>query len=117
MPTFTKILLSGSLNGRNIPIASTSSLLPTPIHTAVTGSTAIDEIWLWANNVSGSSLSMSIMFGGSSSTADNVWSNIAPQDSSVLVIPGWCLQNGLVVQAYSQASGSINLNGFVNRIV
>ena len=50
MATYSKQLLSGSTNGKGIKIANTS----TTVHTAVAGTSDIDEIWLYAVNSSGS---------------------------------------------------------------
>jgi hypothetical protein len=46
MPTFSRQLLSGSTNGREIPVAATATP-GTLLHTGVTGTTAFDEVYLW----------------------------------------------------------------------
>ncbi len=48
MATYSKVLLSGSTNGKGIKIASSS----TTVHTAIAGTSSIDEIWLYAVNSS-----------------------------------------------------------------
>ena len=46
MATYTKRLLSGSTNGRPIKVAATATP-GTTIHTAVTGTTDFDEVWIY----------------------------------------------------------------------
>ena len=50
MATYSRILLSGSTSGKPIPVAATSTP-GTAVHTAVSGSTGFDELYLWASNV------------------------------------------------------------------
>ena len=58
MATFSKQLLSGSTNGR--PIAVSASATPgTIIHTSQSGTSGIDEVWLYATNTSTSSVTAS----------------------------------------------------------
>ena len=117
MATFTKLVLNGGSDGKNIQIVDTP-LTPTTIHTTTGGSTVIDEIWLWGTNTANtfSEATVTINFGGTN-PSDQVSSSLAPADGAVLLIPGWCL-NGtdLVVQAYSNLPSTVNINGFVNRI-
>ena len=49
MATYSKQLLSGGTNGKNIKVAATATA-GTTIHTANAGTTDIDEIWLYACN-------------------------------------------------------------------
>jgi hypothetical protein len=51
MATFSKVLLSGSTNGASVLVAATSTP-GTTIHTAVSGTSSLDEIWLYADNSS-----------------------------------------------------------------
>ena len=115
MATFTKLQLSSSFGGRNIPITSTSSLEPTNIHTCVSSSTVMDEVWLWASSTTGSSVSMSL-FMGSTSSADIINCTISPNDVPFLIIPGFVMNNTSSIQAMAQSQNVININGFVNRI-
>ncbi len=52
MAVYDKRLLSGSTNGRLIKVVATATA-GTLIHTAVTGTTNIDEIHLYAVNFAG----------------------------------------------------------------
>jgi hypothetical protein len=115
MATITRALLSGSTNGKNIKVAATATL-GTTIHTAVSGTSSIDEIWLWAQNSDPSSIKLTIEFGGATSPDNLVEVTIPGESGPVLVIPGWQLQNGLVVTAFAGSANLILINGFENRI-
>ena len=46
MATFTKQKLSGSTDGKGIKITSNTGGSGTTVHTAVTGTTDFDEVWI-----------------------------------------------------------------------
>lgn len=115
MATFTKRVLSGSTNGRMIKVVATSSA-GTTIHTAVTGTDDFDEVWLWAVNSDTTDRKLTIEFGGTTSPDDLVEVTIRAEAGLVLIVPGWPLQNGLVVRAFAAAANVVSIGGFVNRI-
>lgn len=117
MATFTKKLLSGSTNGKSVKVAATASS-GTLIHTATsaTGTAGYDEIWLYATNTSTSSVKLTIQFGGTTSPDDDVEFTIPGEAGPVEIIPGWLLQNSLVVRAFAGTANVITVNGFVNNI-
>jgi hypothetical protein len=115
MTTFTKILLSGSTNGRNIKVVATASA-GTLLHTAVSGTTDLDEIYIFAVNTDTVTRSLTIEFGGTTSPDDLIEIDLEAAKGAYLVIPGWLLQNGLVVRAFGSAANVIEINGYVNRI-
>ena len=113
MATYSKQLLSGGTNGKNIEVAATASA-GTTIHTAVAGTSDMDEIWLYACNTSGSDVKLTLEYGGTTSADD--LTEITSEAGWVLVCPGLLLQNGLIVKAFAGTTNVINLNGYVNRI-
>jgi hypothetical protein len=117
MPTYSKQLLSGSTNGRGILVAATATA-GTLIHTAVSGTSSLDEIWLYAHNTSATAVKLTIEWGGVTSPNDLIEVTI-PVDGTglVLVAPGLLLQNGLVVRAFAGTANVLNIFGYVNRIV
>ena len=115
MATYTKFKLSGSTDGKNIPVVATAST-GTTIHTAVSGTSSLDEIWIWAVNTDTTARKLTIEFGGTG-TGNLIEITIQPESGPVLVIPGWLLQNTAVLTAFASSASVINLNGFVNRIV
>lgn len=115
MATYSKEFLSGSTQGKQIKVAATSSP-GTTIHTAVTGTTDMDEIWLYAVNSDTTARKLTIQWGETGAPDGNIELTIAPEDGYALIVPGLPLQNGLVVQAFAATANVILINGYVNRI-
>lgn len=115
MTTFTKTKLSGSTNGKNLKVVATSTP-GTLVHTAVTGTTNWDEIYIFAVNTDTVTRTLTIEFGGTTSPDDLIEIDLEALKGAYLVIPGWLLQNGLVVRAFGSAANVIEVNGYVNSI-
>lgn len=116
MATFTKTLLSGSTNGKAIKVVQTATA-GTTIHTAVSGTSSIDEIWLYAHNSSASTVKLTLEWGEATAPDGNIEINIGAEGTGlVLVSPGILLQNSLVVKAFAATANVITLTGYVNRI-
>jgi hypothetical protein len=113
--TYSKIKLSGSTNGRPIKVTQTATAGDT-IHTAVTGTSDYDEIWLYAMNSDTSDRKLTIEWGGTTAPDDLIEVTIPAENGLVLVAPGLLLQNALVVKAFAAAANVITIHGFVNRI-
>lgn len=114
MATFTKRLLSGSTDGTPVLIAATSGTGDI-VHTAVAGTTSLDEIWLYANNTSTSPILLTIQYGGTTTQYQKPIT-LAPQSGDVLVLAGLLLQNSLVVRAIAGTTNVVTISGYVNRI-
>ena len=115
MATFSKTLLSGSTNGKAIKVVQTATA-GTTIHTAVSGTSNIDEVWLYAINSSASSVKLTIEWGEATAPDGNIELTVLPEAGLVTVIPGLLLQNSLVVKAFAGTTNVICIHGFVNRI-
>lgn len=115
MATFSKLILSGSTNGRQIPVAATATP-GTLIHTAVSGTSGMDEIWLYAVNSSSSAVKLTVEWGGTTANTDHIELTIAAESGLVLLSPGLVLNNGLAVRAFAGTTNVINISGYVNRI-
>jgi len=115
MATFSKVLLSGSTDGKAIKVAATATA-GTTIHTAGSGSTNKDEIWIYAVNSSSSSVKLTIEWGEATAPDGNIELTVQPEAGLVTVIPGLLLQNSLVVKAFAATANVICIHGFVNRI-
>ena len=109
---YTKKLLSGSTNGRGIKIANSS----TTIHTAVAGSTDIDEIWLYAVNSAAADYKVTFEWGGTTDPDDHIEITLPAQSGLSLIAPGIPLNGGLIVKAKGDTTNVINVFGYVNRI-
>ena len=118
MATFTKEKLSASTDGRGIKVAATSSS-GTTIHTASSSSAVKDEIWLYAQNTSSSGVKLTVQWGGTTATDDDIEVTIPGESGLVLVVPGLILVGNaspLVVRAYAGTTNVIVMHGYVNRI-
>ena len=114
MATMSKVLLSGSTQGKGIKVGQTATAGDT-IHTAVAGTSDIDEIWLYAVNSSAAAVKLTLEWG--EDTVDgNIEVTIDAESGLVLVAPGLLLQNNLTVEAFAGTTNVINIHGFVNRI-
>jgi len=114
---FTKKLLSGSTNGKGILVAATATT-GTTIHTAVTGTSSLDEIWLYATNTSAAAVVLNIEWGeAGSSPSTNTVVTIPAKAGRFMVCDGRLLQNGLIVTAFAGTTNVIVIDGYVNAIV
>lgn len=113
---FSKVLLSGSTNGKPIKIAATATL-GTIVHTAVSGTSSMDEVWLWAFNSDTVDRTLTIEFGGATAPDQNIVMTVPFKNGLVLVIPGILLQNSLVVTAFASVTNVVTVSGYVNRII
>ena len=118
MATFSKITLSGSTDGRGIKVAATASA-GTTIHTASSTATTYDEIWLYVQNTSASSVKLTVQWGGTSSPDDDIEVTVAAEAGLMLVAPGLILKGNatpLVVRAFAATTNVLTIHGYVNRI-
>ena len=117
MATFSKVLLSGSTNGKAVLVVATATA-GTTIHTAVSGSSSLDEIWLYAHNSSSATVKLTLEWGEATAPNGNIEINIGAEGTGlVLVAPGILLQNSLIVKAFAATANVVTLTGYVNRIV
>jgi hypothetical protein len=109
--------LSGSTDGKAIKIIPTSTP-GTTIHTAVSGTTpgTYDEVWLWAYNGHNSNVMLTVEFGGTSVPDQNIITTLPYKSGLIPIVPGFLLQNGAPVTAFTSVSGVVTINGFVNYI-
>jgi len=119
MSTFTKLPLSGSTGGRAIKVAAISNS-GTTIHATGTSSSAIDEIWLYANNTDTTDRKLTIEYGGEATPDDLIEVTIPAESGLVLVIPGLILigtgSAARTVKAFAATANVINISGYINRI-
>ena len=118
MATITKHLLSGSTDGKQIKVAATATP-GTAIHTA--HATALDEVWLWADNDDVADILLTIEWGGVTDVDNTIKKTIKGrgnpgQDGKVLVVACELLTNSLLIKAFAGTTNKIKLSGYVNRI-
>ena len=115
MATFSKIKLSGSTSGKPIKVTATATT-GTTIHTAIAGSSDVDECWLYACNTGASSILLTLEWGGTTSPDDLIEVAIPGESGLTLIAPGLLLNGGLLITAFAGTADVINIIGFVNRI-
>ena len=115
MATFSKRLLSGSTDGKAIKVVQTATA-GTTIHTAVSGTSDIDEIWLYAVNSSALSVKLTLEWGEATAPDGNIELSVAAESGLVLLTAGLLLQNSLVVKAFAATANVVMIHGYVNRI-
>jgi hypothetical protein len=118
MATFSKLILSGSTDGRGIKVAATGTP-GTTIHTGSSTATTIDEVWLYAMNTSTSSIKLTIEWGGTSSPDDLIEATLTGESGLSLLVPGLVIKGNatpLVIRAFAGSANVITLSGYVNRI-
>jgi len=115
MATYSKVALSGATTGVPIAVAATAST-GTTIH--ATGTSAIDEVWLYATNTSSSAVTLTIQFGGTA-TVNQIQQSIPANSGLTLIIPGLILApsgSAITVYAYASVASVVNISGYVNRV-
>lgn len=112
----TKKILSGSTDGKGIKVVATATA-GTLIHTAVAGTSSMDEIWLYAYNGHTADVVLTIEWGEATVPDGNTIITIPFKQGRFLVVDGRLLQNGLVVRAFASVTNVIIIDGFVNAIV
>ena len=113
MATFSKEILSGSTDGKNVKVVATATA-GTTIHTA--HASATDEVWLYAMNTDSADRKLTIEYGGTTSPDDLIEQTIATEAGWTLICPGLLLTNSLVIKAFAAAANVVVINGYINRI-
>lgn len=117
MATFSKQLLSGSTNGKGIKVSGTTSGAAVTIHTAASGTSTIDEVWVYAHNTSSTAVKLTLEWGETAAPDGHIEVNVGAEGTGlILVTPGIPLNNSLLVKAFAGTANVINLFGYVNRI-
>ena len=115
MGTYTKALPSGSIYGRGITISSTGSTTGNLIHTAVAGTTNLDEIWVSAVNISTASVNLTLCWGGTVAL-NQITKTIPPYEGLTGIVDGRLLQNGNTVTAFAGTTNALVVYAYVHTI-
>lgn len=117
MAVYTGGPLSGSANGRPIPVVATATA-GTLLHTAVGGTTAFDELYMWASNVTTAPATLTVEFGGVADPGDHLVKayNIPANSPAIPIAVGQRVQGGVAVRAFGGTASAINVTGYYNRV-
>ena len=110
------VLLSGSTSGKSVKIAATATP-GTLIHTAVGGTSAFDQIYLWVTNTDSATRTLTIEYGGTTDP-DNLLTKayaIAANSTPLAICDGLILNGGLIVRAFASVANVVLLTGYVKR--
>lgn len=115
MATIAKQRLSAeTTSGESSVLVVATATAGTALHTAVSGTSDMDEIFLYANNIHTSQVTLTLEWGNATANR-NVKINIDPNET-VLVAPGWLANDGNAIAAFCSVASVVNIHGFVNRI-
>ena len=115
MATYAKQLLSGSTNGKGILVVATATA-GTTIHTAVSGTSDLDELWVYAVNSSDADVKLTLEWGEATAPDGNIEQTVPAESGLMLLAPGLLLQNSLVLKAFAGTTNVIVIHGYANRI-
>lgn len=135
MATYTKQLLSESVNGKPISLLTTYAGYGSPIlypavtkiiHTTPASATSLDEVWIYAHSLGATGTYMQLTFGGTNNPADVIWSGTVDRlvaAEPILICPGLLARGngsaGFSIYAKifdANGGASVSLFGYVNRI-
>jgi len=118
MATFSKTILSGSTDGKQIKVAATATA-GTLIHTASTTPATLHEVWLYAVNTSASDVKLTIEWGEATAPDGNIEYTVKAENGLYLIIPGLILKGNataLTIKAFAATTNVICISGYVNVI-
>ena len=116
MATLKKRTLTGSTNGRPIKITQTAIATGDTIHTALAGSVEGegDEVTLYAFNSHTANVTLTLGLGGVTDPDDLIDIVLVPGGHD-LALPGWLVQNSLVLKGAASVANVAIVYGWVIR--
>ena len=118
MATYSKVVLSGSTDGKLIKVAATATA-GTTLHTGSATATTLDELWLYAVNSDSTDRKLTIEWGGVSAPDDLIEFTVPAESGLYLVVAGLVIKGNatpLVVRAFCATADVVMIGGYVNRI-
>jgi hypothetical protein len=88
----------------------------TTIHTAVSGTSDLDELWVYAVNSSDTDVKLTLEWGEATDPNGNIEQTVPTESGLMLLVPGLLLQNSLVLKAFAGTTNVIVIHGYANRI-
>jgi|TARA_Y100000310_G_C20697463_1_gene826711 hypothetical protein len=116
MGVYSKQLLSGSSNGLGILITGTATTALTTIHTAVTGTSGIDEAYAYAVNTTTTAVKLTVLYGDAGDASQVIEQTINGENGLELVLPGIPIQNAKIIKGFAGTANVIAVHGWVNRV-
>jgi len=115
MAVYSGSVLSGSTNGRPIPVVAVATP-GTTIH--IVSASKYEELFLFASNVTGIAATLTVEFGGVADPGDHLVKaySIPPNSGPIPIALGQRLAGGVVVKAFSGTASAINITGYSNLV-
>jgi hypothetical protein len=112
--TLTKITLSPQADGDGIRVSTASPIdgSDTTIHTAQSGTTHIDEVYLWASSKHTADVDLHVQWGDST---DAIIITIPPKVGLIPVVTGLVICDSNVVTASASTVDVVTLFGYAVR--
>ena len=118
MPSYVKIILTGSTQGRAIPVTGVAPSTANTIHTAVTDTGGgFDELYIWAVNTATATREITLRWGCTVTGQGirHMSVQVTQLSGPVLMIPGWPLNGGDTVRAYVTIADQVAVYGYAHR--
>lgn len=114
---YSKVILSGSTNGKGIKISATSIGSGTAVHTAQSGTTDLDEIYLYAanENASGVTRTLTLGLGGTTAVDNTVSVPIPARVGLVPLFEGLPFNNSMAIVAAADVTNEVVIYGYIHR--
>jgi hypothetical protein len=111
-------LLSGSTQGKGIKVTGTATGSSVTIHTAVSGTTDIDLVTLWAqnNDADAETRVLTIEWGGTADPDNLIILSVPCKAGPVMICDRMPLHNGLVIKAWADEANDVQIYGLVTRL-
>jgi hypothetical protein len=119
MATFSKTILSGSTDGKAVKVTGTSTSATVTVHTGPTNTAHLHEVWIYANNTSGTDVKLTLEWGTATAADGNIEYTVKAENGLSLIIPGLLLKGNataLIIKAFAGTADVILLTGYVNVI-
>ena len=114
MSRYERVSLSASTDWKGILLTKVAT--PGDVLHIPTGlSDVIDEIYLWAENPTAGMLTVTVEFGGVG--AGDLMVREIPAKQAIQIVKGRPLKGAFTVAAFASAVGSLNVWGYINRII
>tara|TARA_R100000152_G_C6727347_1_gene152458 strand:+ start:429 stop:863 length:435 start_codon:yes stop_codon:yes gene_type:complete len=103
--------LTGSVHGTGIKVDSTSTGLEIHTHDATLNQSLFDEVHLWAHNSSGSAVTLTLQWGGTSNP-DNLIVISLQANTFLKIVDGLHIQGNLDIKAIASTANVVMVYGY-----
>lgn len=110
MSVISKVIPTGTPNGKSLKVVATVAGSADTFHTA--DASATDEVWLYALNNDTQNRELTVLIDGQETTVVGV----PFKQGLMLVIPGLPVSGAKTIKVFAEVTDKIYVSGWVNRI-